>query len=177
MDDDYSAIGLGVLGAALALGTGCLIYNSVKTSKKEAQKKTIPCTFSDGISQQEFTLFAEQAGKTIKRIEKIIANGPIVIGIVKSNSGLSTWNFVIDFNDNGHLTGDYCILDQNSDSIIPTIVAQSIQTSIKNATIFPEQKETSFINQPIARYCPQCGQKRKCESARFCTHCGHQFTP
>lgn len=177
MEDDYSAIGLGILGAALALGTGCLIYNSVKTTKKGEQKKAIPCTFNDGISQQEFTLFAEQAGKTIKRVESIITNGPVVIGIVKSNSGLSTWNFAIDFNDNGHLTGNYYILFQNSDSIIPTVVAQSIQSSIKNASILPAQDNKPPIDPKLARYCPQCGQKRRCETARFCPHCGHQFTP
>ncbi len=64
-----------------------------------------------------------------------MSDGPVVYGIVESQSGLSEWSFTIDFNDYGHITGEYWITTDNDDSIIPERVAGRIREAILNIKI------------------------------------------
>lgn len=79
--------------------------------------------FNDGISKVTFENSAYKAAKTIKRVTNISVDGPMVYGTVISQSGISTWDFEIDFNDYGHITGRYWINSNNNDSNIPNRVA------------------------------------------------------
>lgn len=170
MKSDNNSLGLGILGAAtLALSTGWLIHETLKTPKKVI----IPCSFNDGISQEDFVLIAKQSGKSIKRIMQIDVENSIVHGVVNSNSGLSTWSFAIDFNDHGHLTGDYHIISNPSDSNIPTLIAQSIQSRIKTFSQTSIQDASPFSR--TIKFCPQCGYKRQDEASHFCTQCGSRY--
>ncbi|MGX7151863.1 MULTISPECIES: hypothetical protein [Enterococcus] len=50
---------------------------------------------------------------------------------VKSNSGLSDWNFSGDFYDHGNLTGKYWIYSDNNDSTIPKVFMDNIATRMQ----------------------------------------------
>ena len=50
---------------------------------------------------------------------------------VRSNSGLTTWSARVDFNDYGHLTGNYWLETDNTESVIPEHFANSMQAEIR----------------------------------------------
>ena len=66
-----------------------------------------------------FESFAKEVGKKIKRINSIQVNGPVIMCNVDSNTGFSDWNFKVDFNNWGHITGTFWIKTENYDSSIP----------------------------------------------------------
>lgn len=118
----WGAVGLGIIGIVL--------HNSGKEARERAEeeerRKSTPCLFVDGISRDEFKVIAKQAGRSIKRLKNVTVKGPVVYGTVKSQSGLSEWDFSIDFNDYGHITGTYWISADNDDSSIPDHLAGNI---------------------------------------------------
>lgn len=145
-DDDS---GLGILGAIVGIGLVGLLARGLGKEEREARareekRKNTPCKFNDGVSQAEFTEIVKMSGKRIKRLTSLISHGPIVYGMVESQSGLSEWSFEIDFNDYGHITGEYWITTDNDDSKIPERVADRIKKAILN----PEMSgEDSFYDQ------------------------------
>lgn len=138
-ENDSNDSGFGILGAIAGIGlVGLLIRNVKKEREAKAQekkRKNTPCEFNDGISQEEFDSIVKKAGKKIKRLTSLMSDGPVVYGIVESQSGLSEWSFTIDFNDYGHITGEYWITTDNDDSIIPERVAGRIREAILNIKI------------------------------------------
>lgn len=86
----------------------------------------------DHISEGDFEKLAKRAGKEIRRVKSITTDSPYIHGVVRSQSGISDWNFSIDFNDYGHLTGNYWINTENSDSSIPKAIANNISSAIKD---------------------------------------------
>lgn len=85
------------------------------------KRRETPCLFMDGISHDEFTDIANQCGNKIKRVKKVNVRGPVVFCTVESQSGYSEWDFKVDFNDWGHITGTYWPQTDNDDSSIPKI--------------------------------------------------------
>lgn len=71
------------------------------------------------------------SAKGIKRLADLRVDNTIVYGKVRSQSGLSEWQFQIDFNDYGVLTGSYWISSDNNDSSLPTVLADRIAQQIK----------------------------------------------
>ena len=63
---------------------------------------------------------------------KVAVDGPIVYGMVQSQSGISDWYFMLDFNDYGHITGTFRCTSDNEDSNIPTRLGSLIQDEINN---------------------------------------------
>lgn len=124
---------LNILGVA-ALGTGLLVLrnkNKEALEEEERRKNTV-CKFDDEkLSQKEFENFIIQNCKRIKRINNITVNGPIINGTVRSQSGISSWEFTIDFNDYGKITGRYWIFSNNKDSVIPTAIANMVKEHIE----------------------------------------------
>lgn len=124
---------LNILGVA-ALGTGLLVLrnkNKEALEEEERRKNTV-CKFDDEkLSQKEFENFIIQNCKRIKRINNITVNGPIINGTVRSQSGISSWEFTIDFNDYGRITGRYWIFSNNKDSVIPTAIANMVKEHIE----------------------------------------------
>lgn len=145
-DDDSR---LGILGAIVGIGLVGLLARGLGKEEREARareekRKNTPCKFNDGVSQAEFNEIVKMSGKRIKRLTSLISHGPIVYGMVESQSGLSEWAFEIDFNDYGHITGKYWITTDNDDSKIPECVADRIKKVLLN----PEMSgEDSFYDQ------------------------------
>lgn len=111
------------------IGAGLVAFLA-HNAKENYKRQSTPCYFNDDISWEEFGAMAKQAVKGIRRLSDISVEGPIVKGIVKSQSGITEWNFSIDFNDYGKITGKYWISSDNSDSQIPKKIAESIKAEI-----------------------------------------------
>lgn len=56
--------------------------------------------------------------------------GAKVYGSVRSQSGLTEWDFTIDFNDYGKISGAYWLWSENEDSLIPEYIAKEMQKKI-----------------------------------------------
>ena len=120
-------LSLGLLGLA-AFG----VSKALKNNAEEKKRKSIYCTFSDGISLYDFEQIALLAAKQVKKRNiDVRVNGPVVFGKVQSQSGLSSWSFSIDFNDYGHITGAYWLSSENADSPIPKHIAESMRELIR----------------------------------------------
>ena len=109
----------------------------------------------------------------------------VVIGTVHSQSGITDWNFKIDFSDYGHLTGKFWMSTDNDDSEIPRTIAGRISDAIK---YFPECVDDAFEEEldkleeikgekkkRSERYCPYCVEKLVGAGARFCGYCGSKI--
>lgn len=56
-----------------------------------------------------------------------------MIGKVLTASGINTWEFRLDFNDYGKVTGEYWIIyNENRDSQIPDSYAKKLSNAIKD---------------------------------------------
>lgn len=171
----------------LALGVGLVIVviNIIKHNiiKKNRRKRTI-CRFDGKISKDVFYDMVKRGGVGIRRIINLYAEGPIVYGTVRSQSGISDWRFKIDFNDYGKITGTYWLSTDNDDSDIPKIVADRISQQINDYsdclddsfddTLHHEEFKKEFRKQSGA-YCPYCGKKNYNTDAKFCIYCGMRF--
>ena len=95
------------------------------------RREQTPVSFFDGLSVDDFKKIAEKAASKIKRIEDVTVYHDGTINCdVRSNSGLSTWSFSLDFNEWGHITGEYWISQDNDDSSIPDYVGDTISRMI-----------------------------------------------
>lgn len=129
-------------GFAAGIGIISLFAILRKSAKEEAEKqaeeerrRSIPIDYSKNISKETFEKIVFEETKRVKRITSTIINGPTIICSVISRSGISEWNFSIDFNDYGNLTGKYWVSSDNSDSQIPSLIAQNISDKIKISAI------------------------------------------
>lgn len=141
-EDNYED-SFGVLGTlALAAAAGWVIH-SINKSGKEAQAKreaqeqeeerrrNSPLSLNNGITLNEFVSMANHIASRTKRITCITVDGLVIHATVQSQSHLTEWNFSVDFNDYGHLTGKYWLSSDNDDSIIPQWFADKLSTAIK----------------------------------------------
>ena len=119
-------IGVGTIG----LG-GFIVKKLADDNKEEQRRRDTPCEFNDSVSYGDFCSIVYQSTRYIKRLT-VNVEGPIIYGTVRSQSGISSWRFKIDFNDYGKITGRYWISSDNTDSIIPQNLAEHIQNAIKN---------------------------------------------
>ena len=136
MDSDNKFLAI----AGLFVGAG-LIATKISSRKEkiaeaerlaeEEKRRTTPFEFPDNISKNEFEEIVQAATKKIKRVTQVVVDEFNITCKVISQSGISDWNFTIDFNDYGHLTGKYWISSGNLDSQIPSIVAERIAQEIK----------------------------------------------
>jgi nitrate reductase NapE component len=121
-----------------------LIYkpNSSENKKpiKEKIIKNVSKSYSYGISRELFEAIVMKSKRRIKRLRNVSVNGTTVYGTVISQKGITEWNFQIDFNDCGHITGNYLLTSENGDSNIPERFANRI------STIIQEHLETSKYN-------------------------------
>lgn len=129
-------------GFAAGIGIISLFAILRKSAKEEAEKQaeeerrcSIPIDYSKNISKETFEKIVFEETKRVKRITSTTINGPTIICSVISQSGISEWNFSIDFNDYGNLTGKYWVSSDNSDSQIPSLIAQNISDKIKISAI------------------------------------------
>lgn len=168
------------------LGIGLLLAGLGKIKQdadEEKRRKNTVCHFDGEISEEEFYVIVKRGGKGIRRITSLYAEGTMVYGTVRSQSGISNWCFTVDFNDYGKLTGKYWISTENDDSNIPKIVADRIAQQICEYTGYLDndfdnkfycEKAQEEYEQDKA-YCPYCGKQNLNQDAKFCMYCGTRF--
>ena len=171
-------VGTGIVGGLLVRAG----RNAKREREEENRRRNTPCRFMDGITQEEFESIALYCAKRIKRVSEISVSGPIVLGIVQSQSGISEWSFKIDYNDYGHLTGKYWLSSENADSSIPKHIADAISEAIQNHTIYQDDEydedpdeASPIIQRPTYGFCPYCGKGRTVKNAPFCSYCGSKI--
>lgn len=162
----FNLLAVGLVG----LGVSKLIKNNVEAREEEQRRRNSPCHFNDGISENDFRDIAMKAKKKIRRIKEYSVDGPIVRGTVRSNSGISSWDFRIDFNDYGHITGKYWLTSENYDSGIPTAIADNICVGIREFLNSPNDGSCSNDKHGIC--CPYCGAKIWILEETSCPNCG-----
>ena len=118
-------------GAGLVAGLAGLAIKAAKNSQEEARRKACEVEW-DNISEDEFEEIVENAARTIKRLTQIKVIGPVVYGSVRSQSGLTDWNFTLDFNDYGEIAGRCWLTQDNADSKIPNVLKERIQEEIRD---------------------------------------------
>lgn len=126
---------MGLINKLLIAGATGIILKGISNSRYESEmenrRRNQPCKFTDELSEN---CFEEIAIRAVKRLKKkkihIEVYGAKVYGIVESQTALTEWNFTIDFNDYGELTGAYWIWTENDDSIIPNRIAEIMQEEI-----------------------------------------------
>lgn len=142
MSRKYEDSGMGLLGLLALGGLVAWIGREGRKNREEAEQRAVQenwrrnskCRFDDGISETEFAEVAIKAAKKIKRVKNISVSGPTVCGEVESQSGISTWDFYVDFNDYGHITGKYWIRSENDDSSIPRRIGEMISEQLLQLT-------------------------------------------
>ena len=112
-------------------------YNRRERVRKK--RRECPCLFCEGFTHDEFVNVANNNAKKIKRITNVSVHNSIIYCTVKSKTGLSSWEFSVDFNNWGHITGTYWILWNNHDSDIAEIygnyVSREIQSILSSRSI------------------------------------------
>lgn len=94
------------------------------------RRSSIPCDFQDGFTVSEFEWMVKHARKKIHRNVQVSVHGAIVYGTFKAISGKSQWDFTLDFNDYGHITGRYW-KETISESRIPDRLAELINEELE----------------------------------------------
>ncbi|MBE6988354.1 MAG: hypothetical protein E7432_06240 [Ruminococcaceae bacterium] len=175
--------GFGLLGLLAIGGLFAWVHNEAKKEREEserhkaetARRKNTPCNFEDGISEEDFSRLALKVCKKIKRVKNASVRGPFLYGKVESQSGLSTWDFSVDFNDYGHITGNYWVTSGNVDSNIPArigeLISQAIALSMNSDSNNQaceqyhddiELEDDSYVETEVSSVPPsQCQKKRR----------------
>jgi len=129
-------IALGVVGGMISNiheGNKRYAEEQRKRAEEEKERKNTLCRYDGNISQYDFEQIVLQEVKRIKKRKITVRiDNAVIYGNVTSQSGISTWNFQLDFNDWGKLTGVYRFWSGNVDSVIPKKLAESISQEIKN---------------------------------------------
>ena len=147
--------GFGLLGLLAVGGLFAWAHHEGKKNREEnerrqaetARRKNTPCNFEDGISEKDFSQLAIKVCKKIKRVKNVSVHGPFVYGEVESQSGLSTWAFSVDFNDYGHITGNYWATSENADSNIPARIGELISQAVvsnMNSDSYSRSREQNY---------------------------------
>lgn len=170
-----------------------LIHSGRKSEEREAERReedkrrrNTPCNFVDGFSKDDFEKIVYKSGKHITRLIKTRVDGAIVYGTVRAQSGISEWEFRVDFNDYGHITGKYWLYSDNDDSNIPKHFADNIKQIIKagpetfHAENGGHKNRTSASHDSNKHICPICGSVLNNQPgyadwnvAFTCKKCGH----
>lgn len=132
----FSIVG-GTIGGTIAAGAiGSVIAKGMaenrRAAEEERRRKTSRPRFDERLTRSGFIEIAEQIAQAAPRVEEVQVDGMTITIYVKSNSGLSSWKAVIDFNDYGLLTGQYWLNTENSQSKIPEHFANAVQAEIRS---------------------------------------------
>ncbi|WP_158282883.1 DUF2510 domain-containing protein [Nocardioides silvaticus] len=135
---DKLATGMGVAVV------GAVVASAAKNAQEEKRRRNSYLHFSDGISQEEFVELAERIGLRLPRVSEVFVIGMTVVLDVDSNTGLTTWSAVVDFNDYGHLTGTYWLNSENDDSPIPDRFADLMQAEVVRRLSAAQEAKSSW---------------------------------
>ncbi|HBZ78366.1 MAG TPA: hypothetical protein DEO39_06655 [Clostridiales bacterium] len=95
------------------------------------RRENTPFSFPDDVPKHDFEQIVKNVLKGIIRIRSFEVDGPFVSAVVRSQSGISEWKFIIDYNDYGRFSGKYWLTSDNHNSRIPSIVADRIVEEIE----------------------------------------------
>ena len=113
---------------------GVWLFNAFRKAAKEEESR-IECDpdYTEGISEEQLEEIISRAAQSIKRIKShtFDPRSATAYFTVKSNSGITTWGFSVDFNNYGHIDGQYWLRTDNHDSAIPRAVADTIEEEIQ----------------------------------------------
>ena len=84
--------------------------------ERKTQEDSTAYRFSDGLTEEKFIEIVLACADKIKRIQNINIEGLTVYCTVISVTGLTSWKFILDYNDCGELTGECYIKTGNYDS-------------------------------------------------------------
>ena len=113
---------------------GRRIKEQQERKRREAARREYEkvCHFCDGITQEEFDEIVHKVTRRIKRIKECWTEGSLVVCNVYSQSHISVWQFWIEFNDHGRLSGDWTHWHrENTQSDMVESVANQISEAIK----------------------------------------------
>lgn len=160
--------------------------------KENERRRNTPFHFDSKISESEFETIVYQITDDFRRVKDVSVDGPLVSGTVVSQSHLSQWDFTLDFNDYGRITGRYWLTSDNDDSSIPDKVGELICEAVQSYTprthrAVPANDDTSDarkVNFAEAEdsyaaftprthsFCSHCGAAVSSPDAQFCSSCG-----
>ena len=166
-----------------------IIHKSRKEEKKRREetirRKNSWNGFVDDISEEDFINIVASCIRPSNRIKELTINGPVIHGTVHSQSHKTEWDFEIDFNDYGHITGSYWLSSDNDDSKIPKYIADEIKVAlimIRSEASYSKQDsgQEKYIEPKIYKeynFCPYCGKPTAYPKAVHCTFCGKEMRP
>lgn len=106
-------------------------------------RKDIICNYNEAVSFEDFERISKNIGSKINRIKDIKIDNGIITCIVISQTGASEWQFSVDFNNWGHITGTHWTYTENFDSSIPEHYGDLVAKEIKNII---EEKNIKLLN-------------------------------
>ena len=127
-----------LLVGGIVTGLGCKLFSNYA---KDKETRKIEVEYNNELSKKEFQEIVKRVAKKIKRINSVTIDNARIEGKVISQSGVSDWYFIADFNDWGYIDGRYIIESDNYDSEIPERFAELVKEEInkiyeeKNANI------------------------------------------
>lgn len=122
-------------------------------SNEEVRRKATPCKFDEYLSYEDFKKLAIDCAKPIKRLFVSVEKNFVYCN-VRTLSGINSWEFTLDFNDFGKVTGRYWSYSDNSDSNIPSTYAGCLSSAIND---FRNKNRNSEKHVYEGYFCPNCG--------------------
>ena len=178
------------IGGATAVGIGAMIKATKRNKQRrlqeqaeEERRKNTPCHFVDGISENAFSRIVKRSSKRFRRLKVTRIDGAVIYLEYYSQSGLSSYNAVIDFNDYGHITGRYWLENENEDSNLPTAFADYLSKQlIEKLESFDDdfecdRSESSNTNKNTVKYSSNTNNTNQSNVDKnvfpsFCRNCG-----
>lgn len=178
-----------LIGGAAAVGIGATIKAANKNKQRrlqeqaeEERRQNTPCYFVDGISEKTFREITKQTAKRFRRLKVTEIDGAVIFITFYSQSGLSDYEAIIDFNDYGHITGTYWLSNDNEDSNLPDKFAECIgkqfleviENSNDDSEYIELENDTSnnYENNSSYSYSPDYTNIDKNVFPNFCRKCG-----
>ena len=114
-------------GVAIAGIAAKRVYGNFQETRR---RKSSPLQFTEALSPMTFNEIVQEAARKTPRVKGIAITGMTVDLHIRSNTGLTSWNTEVDFNDYGRLTGTYWLNSENKDSVIPKFFADLVESEI-----------------------------------------------
>lgn len=122
-------LGLGAINAKIKKDQARAAAVAEENRRKEERQKNLPYAFNEGFTEEDFRTAVYKAKRRFKRITNVEwrTDNPLRVHFdVISQSGLTTWWFRLDFNNEGHFNEDCSWYRSNTDSEMYAIVRDFI---------------------------------------------------
>lgn len=124
---------------------------------------------NSSIDELEFQVIVEYVARKIKRVKvNDIIEGEVYC-TAYSNSGLSSWDFSVEFSGINGIGSTYSLYNNNYESNLPEFFATQISNLIESGLTSGE----SVNNSSEINYCPYCGSKVFSDNL-YCGYCGRK---